>query len=156
LARRFYAPWTSVALVAATPKTILELPTIAGVPILIDEIFIGSSASAAGNMTVELGVFTTTGTGTALTPQPWGSDQAASLLTTGKIADTAEPTGFTQGTLGGVLRPAINFPLPGYFAYQAVPGKEYYVIDTPIKFGVRLTSSITNTTMGWIGWTERA
>jgi hypothetical protein len=154
--RRFAAIWNSVALTAAQAKTILELPTILNVPILIDEIFIGSSASAAGNMSIELGVFTTTGTGTALTPQPWGSDQGASKLTTGKIADSAEPTGFTQGTLGGTIRPAINIPLPGYFAYQAVPGKEYYVIDTPINFAVRLTSSITNTTFGWIAWTERA
>jgi hypothetical protein len=154
--RRFAAIWTNVALVAATAKTVLELPTITNVPILIDEIFIGSQASAAGNMLMEMGVFTTTGTGTALTPQPIGSDQGASKLTTGKIADTVEPTGFTVGTLGGTIRPTINWPLPGYFAWQAMSGKEYYVIDTPINFGVRLTSSITNVTYGWIAWTERA
>jgi hypothetical protein len=154
--RRFAAIWNSFTLPATTAKTILELPTILNVPILIDEMFIGSSASAAGNMTIETGVFTTTGTGTALTPQPWGSDQGASKLTTGKIMDTVEPTGFTQGTLGGTIRPAINIPLPGYFAYQAVPGKEYYVIDTPINFAVRLTSSIVTISYGWIAWTERA
>lgn len=154
--RRFAAIWTNVALTAATAKTVLELPTITNVPILIDEIFIGSKASAAGDMLLEFGVFTTTGTGTALTPQPWGSDQGASKLTTGKIADTVEPTGFTVGTLGGTIRPTINWPLPGYFAWQAQAGKEYYVIDTPINFGARLTSSIANTTYGWITWLERA
>jgi hypothetical protein len=154
--RRFAAIWNNITLTAATAKTILELPTIANVPILVDEIFIGTSASAAGNCTLELGVFTTTGTGTALTPQPWGSDQGASKLTTGKIADSVEPTGFTVGTLGGTIRPTINWPLPGYFAWQAVTGKEYYVIDTPINFGARLTSSIANVTYGWIAWTERA
>jgi len=153
--RRHAAIWNNVALTAATAKTILELPTITNVPILIDEIFVGSSATAAGNMILELGVFTTTGTGTALTPQPWGSDQGASKLTTGKIADTVEPTGFTVGTLGGIIRPCINWPLPGYFAWQSMSGKEYYVIDTPINFGVRLTASVATTTYGWIAWQER-
>jgi len=154
--RRFAAIWNNISLTAATAKTILELPTITNVPILIDEIFIGSSASVAGNMTMELGVFTTTGTGTALTPQPWSSDTAASKLTTGKIADTVEPTGFTIGTLGGTIRPGINWPLPGYFAWQAMSGKEYYVVDTPINFGVRLTASVATVSYGWIAWQERA
>lgn len=153
--RRFAAIWNNVSLVAATAKTILELPTITNVPILIDEIFVGSSGTTAGNMIMELGVFTTTGTGTALTPQSWSSDTNASKLTTGKIADTVEPTGFTIGTLGGTIRPGINWPLPGYFAWQAMAGKEYYVPDTPVNFGVRLTSSTANTTYGWIAWTER-
>lgn len=154
--RRFMAPWANVALTAATAKTILELPTILNVPILVDEIFIGSKASAAGDMLMEFGTFTTTGTGTALTPKPSGSDQGASKLTTGKIANTVEPTGFSAGTMGTTLQPCINWPLPGYFAWQAQSAKEYYVIDTPINFGVRLTSSIANTTYGWICWLERA
>jgi hypothetical protein len=153
--RRFAAIWSNYSCGAAAPKTVLELPTITNVPILIDEIFVGSSASAAGNMLLELGVFTTTGTGTALTPQPWSSDTAASKLTTGKIMDSAEPTGFTVGTVGGTIRPTVNWPLPGYFAWQAMSGKEYYVVDTPINFGVRLTASIATVSYGWIAWQER-
>jgi hypothetical protein len=154
--RRFAAIWSNYAFTAGQLHTVLELPTITNVPILIDEIFIGSSATAAGNMTMELGVFTTTGTGTALTPQPWSSDTNASKLTTGRIMDTVEPTGFTVGTVGGTIRPTINWPLPGYFAWQAQAGKEYYVPDTPINFGVRLTSSIVTVSYGWIAWLERA
>lgn len=153
--RRFAAIWTNVSLVAATAKTVLELPTITNVPYLIDEIFIGSSATTAGNITMELGAFTTTGTGTALTLQPWLSDTGASKLTTGKIADTVEPTGFSVGTLGGTIRPTINWPLPGYFAWQAMAGKEYYVPDTPVNFGMRLTSSVATTTYGWVAIIER-
>lgn len=154
--RRFAAIWSNFSLSAAAAKTVLELPTITNVPILIDEIFVGSSASTAGNMLLELGVFTTTGAGTALTPQPWSSDTNASKLTTGKIMNTGEPTGFTVGTVGGTIRPTVNWPLPGYFAWQAMAGKEYYVPDTPVNFGVRLTSSIVTVSYGWIAWTERA
>jgi hypothetical protein len=154
--RRFSAIWDNIALTAATAKTILELPTILNVPIKVDEIFIGMTASAAGNCVMQTGTFTTTGTGTALTPFPIGNDQAASKLTTGKIADTVEPTGFSAGTLGTTLRPAISWPLPGYFAWQAMTEKEMYVIDTPINWAVRLTSSIASNTSGWISWIERA
>lgn len=154
--RRYAAVWDGIALSAATAKTILELPTITNVPVYIDEIFIGCTVSTAGNFVMQMGTFTTTGTGTALTPLPWGHDQGASKLTTGKVADTVEPTGFSPGTLGTTLRPAISWPLPGYFAWQAVDQKAYYVIDTPVNFGVRLTSSVAGNTSGWISWTERA
>lgn len=153
--RRFAATWGGIALAAATAKTILELPTISNVSVRIDEIFIGCDATAAGSVKMEMGSFTTTGTGTALTPLPWGSDQAASKLTTGKIADTVEPSGFTAGTLGTTLKPGIIWPLPGYFAWQAMTEKEYYVIDTPINFGVRLTSVGATNSSGWISWIER-
>ena len=40
LPTEFYAPWNSVALVAATAKTILELPTGANRSIAIKELFV--------------------------------------------------------------------------------------------------------------------
>jgi hypothetical protein len=151
--RRYYAAWTSVALTAATAKTILELPTGSTLDLDIDEVFIGFDTTTAGNAVIEWGTFTTTGTGTALTPQPYGENRVASLLSGAKIADTVEPTGFSQGTLGGTIRPSIFLPLPGYYAWQAALEQELYV-PASTNYALRLTSSVTCNTRGWVAWKE--
>ena len=67
----YYLAWDSTALVATTAKTILELPSPANTSIEIQELVIGCDVSAAGSLNIQWGTFTTTGTGTAATPQKW-------------------------------------------------------------------------------------
>src|SRR6266545_2612831 len=101
---QYYIAWDSTALVAATAKTIVELPTPVNTCMQIVELVIGCDASTAGNLKIETGTFTTTGTGTAATPQKYnGNPNIDSDVTAAKVKDTVEPTGFSPGTVGGLL-----------------------------------------------------
>lgn len=152
-ADKFYIAWNAVALSAGTAKTILELPTPANVQIELAELFLGFDASSAGSVKIEFGTFTTTGTGTAATPQLFSYGTVTSGVTGAKVADTVEPTGFTQGTLGGTLYPGLLVPLPMYVPFQW-PLDEGLEVPQSIKFGIRLTASIACNTMGWAAWKE--
>lgn len=153
-AARYYIAWNSVALVAATAKTILELPTAANHSPQLEELVIGCDASAAGNLKIEWGTFTTSGTGTAATPQIWrGNPNITSAFTSAEVAETVEPTGFSQGTLGGALYPGLLIPLPMYWPFQW-PLEQEFAIPESTNFGIRLTASIAANTMGWIRWRE--
>lgn len=150
----YYIAWNSVALSAATAKTVLELPTVANHSPQVEELVIGCDASTAGNLKVEWGTFTTTGTGTAATPQKWRGDRTIdSSFAAAKVADTVEPSGFSQGTLGGALYPAVLIPLPMYYVFQWPLDKEFALPEST-NFAIRLTSSVAANTMGWIRWRE--
>lgn len=153
--RKFYIAWNSVALAAATAKTVLELPSPANIELELAELFVGCDVSVAGSLVMEFGTFTTTGTGTAATPQKYTSPGGPidSAVTAAKVADTVEPTGFTQGTLGGALYPATVVPLPGFVQIQW-PLEEGFSVPESTNFGVRLTSSAAGNTRGWLGWKE--
>jgi len=150
----YYIAWNSVSLSAATAKTILELPSAANSSPQIEELVIGCDATAAGSLKIEWGTFTTTGTGTAATPQKWGGDRNIdSAVSAAKVADTVEPTGFSQGTLGSTLYPAVVIPVPMYFPFQWPLDQEFSVPEST-NFAIRLTSSGAANTMGWIRWRE--
>ncbi len=156
--RKYFVSWDSTALTAATAKTIIELPTIANMDYEIVELVIGSDASTAGNLKIEFGKFTTTGTGTAVAQadvqQFSGGDPAIdSTATALKIKDTVEPTGFTNVAINNALYPSLLIPLPMYFPFQW-PLNEGFVIPESTNFGIRLTSSITTNTAGWVAWKE--
>lgn len=153
--RKFYIAWNSVALTAATAKTILELPSPANIELELAELVIGCDASSAGNLKIEPGTFTTTGTGTAATPQKYTSPGGPidSAVSAAKVADTVEPTGFSQGTLGGALYPGLLIPLPLFHIFQW-PLEEGLCIPESTNFGIRLTASVSCNTMGWIAWKE--
>jgi hypothetical protein len=155
--RRYYIAWDAIALTAATAKTILELPTGSTVDIGIDEVFVGfdyANSSTLGSCKIQWGTFTTTGTGTAATPAPYGENRVASLVTASKVANTVEPTGFSQGTLGAnAFRPSISIPLPGVHAWQAPTEKELYV-PASTNYALRLTSTVACNTSGWVAWVE--
>jgi hypothetical protein len=154
VAVKYYIAWDSTALVAATPKTILELPTPANTLLDIKELIIGCDLSNAGNLKIEMGTFTTTGTGTAATPQKYNGEATIdSAVTAAKVKDTIEPTSFTPGTVGGLLYPGLLIPLPMYFPFQWPLGEEFQVRES-LNFGIRLTASAGCNTMGWIGWVE--
>ncbi len=155
---KFALPWATTALVAATPKTIVEISTSANDDIELAEIVAGFDASTAGNIRIELGTFTTTGTGTAVTVADIASiassDRAVtSSLTAAKISDTVEPTGFTTAIAGNALWPGILMPLPCYFPFQT-PLYEGMTLPHSTLFAIRFTASINCNTMGWVGWKE--
>jgi hypothetical protein len=150
----YYIAWDSYALGAAAPKTVLELPTPANTSIEILELAIGCDVSAAGILKIEWGTFTTTGTGTAATPQKWQGDRTVdSAVTAAKIKDSVEPTTFTPGTAGGLLYPGLLVPTPCLPFFQWPLGREFSVGES-LNFGIRLTSSVAGNTMGWIVWEE--
>lgn len=156
LPTEYYAPWAAIALVASTAKTILELPTAANRSIALKELAISLDVTTAtGILTIEMGTFTTTGTGTALTAQKWNGNLAlaSTALGTAKVADTVEPAGFSVGTLGGTMYPSLKIPLPAIPFFQFPLGDEF-TVPASTNFGIRLTSTIAGNTSGWIRWDE--
>jgi hypothetical protein len=111
--------------------------------------------STAGNLKIEMGTFTTTGTGTAATPQKYTSPGGPidSAVSAAKVADTVEPSVFTQGTLGGAMYPGLLIPTPLYHIFQW-PLEEGFSVPESVNFAIRLTSSVTGNTMGWLAWKE--
>ncbi len=156
--RKYYVAWDSTALTAATAKTILELPTIANMEAEICEFIIGCDASTAGNLKIEFGKFTTTGTGTAVAAadiqlMSSGDPGLDAQSTAVKIKDTVEPTGFTNVAATNALYPSLLVPLPMYVPFQW-PLQEGFVIPESTNFAIRLTSSISANTAGWVAWKE--
>ena len=154
--RKVYLTWDSTALVAATAKTIAEIPTPSTTDLELCELVIGCDASSAGNLKIELGTFTTTGTGTAVTAPPIynSSDRTpASLITAAKISDTVEPSGFTTVISGNAKWPILLVPLPMVFPFQ-LPLGEGLTIPHSTNFAIRLTASIACNTAGWCAWKE--
>jgi hypothetical protein len=152
----YYLSWNSIALAAATAKTILELPTPANTSIELLELVIGCDVSSAGSLKIEMGTFTTSSTGgTAATPQKWQGDRTIdSAIVAAEINTSAtEPTTFTPGTLGGLLYPGLLVPLPALPFFQWPLGREFSIAES-LNFGIRLTSSVAGNTMGWLVWEE--
>jgi hypothetical protein len=150
---KYYVAWNAVALSAATAKTILELPTNSTTEIELCELYLGFDTTTAGNCKVEFGTFTTTGTGTAATPQKFTYQSQPSGISAAKVADTVEPTGFSQGTLGGTMYPGMLIPLPLYLPFQW-PLDEGLTVPISINFAIRLTASVATNVMGWVAWKE--
>lgn len=150
----YYASWTSQTLTATVARTMLELPVATNRGLVLQELVLGFDATAAGSVKIEFGTFTTTGTGTALTVQKWLGDRTVdSGLSSPKVADTVEPTGFSQGTLGGTLYPALIVPLPSWMPFQW-PLDAEFVVPESTNFAIRLTSTVTCACMGWARWGE--
>lgn len=129
----------AVALVAATAKTVVEIPTGAAQGFLVVGLEIGFTATAAGSAVYEWGTYTTTGTGTTVTPVLWGPirDAPAAALGTVKIADTVEPTTFVL--TGGL--PSMGIPLPGMYSILYPAGREFYRPASTLS-ALRVTSTL--------------
>lgn len=150
---KYYLPINSVALSSATAKTLFEIPTTSSTEIELCEVVLGFDDTASGSVKIEFGTFTTTGTGTAATPQKFLQTSQASGITAAKVADTVEPTGFSQGTLGGTMSPGLLIPLPIYFPFQW-PLYEGLTVPVSTNFAIRLTASVATNVMGWVAWKE--
>ena len=123
----------SVALAAATAKTVIELTSTANVPpewIAVDVTFNGTSASAVP-VTVDFCTYAATGTGTAYTPKRFGQ-ALGTAATTAKINDTVEPT--TPVVLFSWFVP----PTSGV-QYQWPLGRELFQATSVVQ-GIRLTA----------------
>lgn len=127
----------SIALVAGTAKTCIEVPTGSTAPFQTVGLEFSFSSTAAGSVVIEWGTYTTTGTGTTVTPAKYGMDQGPSaILGTVKINNTVEPAGFARGTL-----PSWVIPLPGMYSILYPYGRELY---QPISTNraIRLNSTL--------------
>jgi hypothetical protein len=125
----------TIALVAATAKTCIEIPSGSTAPLTVIALELSFSHTAASSVVVEWGTFTTTGTGTTVTAFKYGMDQGpVAIVGTVKIADTVEPAGFARGTL-----PSWVFPLPGmYSAFHPYAREMYQPVST--NRALRLTA----------------
>lgn len=139
MANQFVISTGSITTVAATAKTAIEIPSGATFPFIVISMEVMSAATAAGTLIVEWGTYTTTGTGTTVTPQKWGVDQSvAASLGTVKVADSVEPSGFARGTL-----PAWVIPLPGMYSILYPYGRELYQ-PVSVNRAIRVTSSLAS------------
>jgi hypothetical protein len=112
----------SITLVATTAKMVIEIPTGSSAPLTVIGLECSFSATAAGSAVVEWGTYTTTGTGTTVTPLKYGMDQGPAAITgTVKIADSTPATGFAAGTL-----PSWVLPLPGMYSVLLPYAREFY------------------------------
>lgn len=138
MANQFVVSSGSVTLVAATAKTCIELPTSATTPIVITALEVMSAATAAGSLVVEWGTYTTTGTGTTVTPQKWGPDQSiAAIVGTVKVADSVEPAGFAA------IQPSLVIPLPGMYSVIYPFGREFYQPVSTLR-ALRVNSTLAS------------
>jgi hypothetical protein len=122
VARQYLITTGSVALVAATNKTVIELPTSSTASLVIIGLELSFSHTTAGSCVAEWGTFVTTGTGTAHTPLKYGSDQGV-VANTGsvKINNTVEP-----GTFAAAGLPSWVIPLPGMYSVLYPSGREFF------------------------------
>lgn len=125
----------SVSLSATTIKTVIECPSSSTVPFVVYSMEIGTNLQAAGTLTFSWWSFTTTGTGTTVTPLKWGVDQSVAAITgTIKVADTVEPSGtLTQLT-------TLLIALPGVYSIIYPFGRETYVPVSTLRC-LRATAS---------------
>jgi hypothetical protein len=126
-------------MVAATAKTILEIPSSASAGFLVVALEVMSAATAAGTLIIEWMTYSTTGTGTTFTPLKYGTDQGVvANLGTVKVAHSAEPGTLVLGTL-----PTWVIPLPGMYSILYPAGREFF---QPISTNrcLRLTSSLAS------------
>jgi hypothetical protein len=122
MASQFCVSTGTFALVAATAKTAIEIPTGSTKGFLVIGLEVSFSLASASSVVVEWGTYTTTGTGTTVTPVKYGSNQAdAAILGTVKIIDTVEPSTFVSSSL-----PSWVIPLPGMYSMLLPQGREFY------------------------------
>jgi hypothetical protein len=135
MATQYSVSTGSIALVAATAKTCIELPSNSTAGITIIGVEFSFSHTAAGSCVAEWGTFATTGTGTTVTPLKYGTGQGvAAIVGTVKIANTVEPATFAAATL-----PSWVIPLPGMYSVLYPAGRELFQ-PASINRCLRLTS----------------
>lgn len=112
----------SIALVAATAKTCIEMPSSATMGITVIGIEFSFSHTAASSCVAEWGTFATTGTGTTVTPLKYGTGQGVAMIAgTVKVANTVEP-----GTFSAASLPSWVIPLPGMYSILYPAGREFF------------------------------
>lgn len=130
-----YVISTGAVSLLTTIKTMIECPSSSTVPFVVYALEVGANLTSAGSLTLSWWSFTTTGTGTTVTPLKWGVDQSVAAVTgTIKVGNSAEPTGtLTQLT-------TILIPLPGMYSVIYPFGRETYVPISTLRC-LRVTAS---------------
>lgn len=137
MATQYSVSTGAIALVAATAKTVIEIPTGATAPLTVIAMEMSFSITTAGSCVVEWGTYATTGTGTTVTAMKYGMDQGpAAILGTVKVADTVEPATFARGTL-----PHWIVPLPGMYSAFSPYARELYQPLSTLR-AIRCTSTV--------------
>lgn len=125
----------AATMVAATAKTLIEIPSASTMPFVVYKMEATSGATAAGGLTLSWCTYTVTGTGTTYTPLKWGVDQSvAAVLGTVKINDTVEPSSVAVLT-------TLLIPLPGMYSIIDPFGRETYQPISVLRC-LRATSSL--------------
>lgn len=141
MATQYSVSTGAITLVAATAKCCIEIPTSATAGLTVVALEVMFTATAAGSCVVEWGTFSTTGTGTTVTPLKHGTGQgAAANVGTVKINNSAAPSGFAAGGL-----PSWVVPLPGMYAFSLPLGRELFQ-PASINRCIRLTSTLAGST----------
>lgn len=110
----------TATMVAATAKTLIEIPSASTMPFVVYKMEVTCNATAAGSLILSWCTYTVTGTGTTYTPLKWGVDQSvAAVLGTVKINDTVEPSSVAVLT-------TLLIPLPGMYSIIDPFGRETY------------------------------
>ena len=138
MSKQYVISTGSVVLAANTAKVVMEVPTstqsyqVIGLEVM-------SAATAAGSLVLEWGTYTTTGTGTTVTPAFWGTDQsAAAVLGTVKVNLSVASAGFAVGAL-----PNWVIPLPGMYSILYPYGREMYQPISTLR-ALRVTSTLAS------------
>lgn len=128
---------TGTCALSTTTKTCLELPTSSAAGITVVGLEFTFSVVTAASCIVEWGTFTTTGTGTPVTPSKWGIGQGAAAQTgTVKVNNSVAATGFAAAGL-----PSWEMPLPGMYSILYAQGREFFQ-PVSINRCLNLTMSI--------------
>jgi hypothetical protein len=125
VARTYVVHTGAITLVAAQAKCVLEITASAtcGLTIVALEFLFSRSVITTTSASVEWSTFGTTGSGTAVTPQQWGTGQGlAAIVTACKVNNSAAPTTLVQGGL-----PTWRIPLPGSYSVQFPSGREMFM-----------------------------
>lgn len=137
-----------VALVAATPKTILQVVALANhrVKILGWGVSFDGVSPTAEPVQVRLLRQTTAGTMTAATPKKTDPGPTETLQTTALKAATAEPTA------GDVMRAVEVHPQGGY--EEQLPFGQEYIVPGGGRLGIECNAPAGVNVRGWIRFEE--
>lgn len=137
MATQYFVSTGTVALVAATIKGCIEFPTSATAGATITGLDCTFSAASAGSVVVEWGTYTTTGTGTTVTPAKMGTGQGvAANVGTVKVNHSAAPAGFAAAAL-----PSWVMPLPGMYSMSFPLYREMFQPASVLRT-IRVTSTV--------------
>ena len=140
MATQYVVPTGPITLVAATIKGCIEFPTSATAGATIIGVDFTFSASSLGSAVVEWGTYTTTGTGTTVTPAKLGTGQGvAANVGTVKVNHSAAPAGFAAAGL-----PSWVIPLPGMYSMAFPLGREMFQPASILRT-IRCTSTVACT-----------
>lgn len=122
MATQFCIATGTVALVAGTLKTLIEMPSGSTMGITVIGLEVSFNHTAASSCVLEWNTFGTTGTGVTITPIKYGTGQGVAMISgTIKVANSAPAT-----TLAAAGLPSWVIPLPGMYSILYPAGREFF------------------------------